>query len=97
EFLKIGATSTSIGRRYSSNGKSKTNRMPYLFQVLYQYFPESGELTVSEMENLIIGSLPTYKYEPKTKFRGCLECFQFSALQLIIKLIEANRTIGSNS
>lgn len=93
-FLKIGITSNSVSKRYSSKETFKST--DYNFEVIYQIFNDN----YLEIESKFIAEFSNYKYNPIQNFGGHLECFDYSILdKAIIFLTKFNdvETRSTNS
>lgn len=67
-FYKIGITSRTIKRRYSSG-------MPYQYEVVAEVREKAG--FIFDLENKIISMLRHHKYQPERAFKGSVtECFE---------------------
>ena len=97
EFLKVGVTDESIGRRYSSDGGGK-GRFPYRFEILHQYFPETGKISHLDLEAEIGKRFrDLYSYSPKNHFGGHMECYNMSIYQGIINFIASFNIVQHRS
>ena len=68
-FLKVGQTSGKISRRFSG-------KLIYSYTIAYQLFGKD----VTKCESSIQEYLNDYRYTPKHKFAGHMECFNIKAL-----------------
>ena len=83
EFIKVGVTMNSIGRRYSSDGEGGA-KVGYKFDVLFQLFQSDiKNFTVVQVEQSLHKKLHDFKYNPRNKFGGHSECFRIDCLKII--------------
>jgi hypothetical protein len=89
EFIKVGITDLSVGRRYSSSGDGGS-KLGYKFDILHQYFPKENE-SLTEIESMIAVKFKEHSYCPMKKFGGHMECYNISvANEIIFCLTELN-------
>lgn len=69
EFYKIGITSTSISKRYSSK-----RSMPYKYEIVNKIVSEDPNI-IWDIEQKNKKLLKIYSYIPKIKFDGITECY----------------------
>lgn len=79
EFIKIGATSGKISRRFSG-------KIPYQYEVLRQIFAEN-ELPIEQELQEAFGK---FKYVPQISFPGSMECFSISIKDVALELEPQN-------
>lgn len=72
EFVKVGKTFTSIGRRFRSE-----QALPYKFRVLEQVYYNA--YAISKLEEKMHKALKPYSYTPKREFGGQHECYSVEA------------------
>lgn len=96
EFLKVGITDNSIGRRYSNEGKGN-GKLGYKYDILYQYFDEVGKSQSVKIESEINKVFEKHSYVPQKNFPGHKECYQFSELENIISFIETFNDVEKRS
>ena len=80
-FLKIGVTSESVTRRYSS-ATGLTQKMPYNYSIVCQYFYSKDGVNPFDLESELHSRYNTYK--PKTFFAGHTECINIKFKDLIV-------------
>ncbi|TYP89459.1 hypothetical protein BC792_12760 [Sphingobacterium allocomposti] len=83
QFIKVGVTDNSIGRRYSSSGIG-SSKLGYKFDIIAQFFPKENGYDVLEMESFIKNKYHQFQYTPNNKFGGYTECYLIDSLQDII-------------
>jgi hypothetical protein len=68
EFIKIGITSKSLKRRYTT-----INRMPYQYEVL-KVISSDNPSYIFDLENIMLKNSKNLKYKPLIEFNGSTEC-----------------------
>lgn len=68
-FYKIGRTFTTIERRFRDN-----MRLPYNYEIVKIYDGTAKDMVL--LENKFKKQNKSYKYIPKTKFKGFTECYK---------------------
>jgi len=96
EFIKVGITDSSIGRRYSSSGDGGY-KLGYKFDIIYQYFEDSNIISVLELESKIRQKFGHNKYSPSHNFAGHMECYCIESLNEIIKYLESFNIVQHRS
>lgn len=94
-FLKIGITSNSVTRRYSSSGE-KIGKLPYKYEVVYQYFETETSIDILEIERVVGNKFKEHTYEPLIQFPGHHECFSLDLLDSMLKFVENISTTFNN-
>lgn len=85
-FLKVGITDDSIGRRYASSGEG-SSKLPYKFEIVYQYLPTSEGLAPADLEEMIKERFKKFQYSPLEKFAGHTECYKFNITNDVVKFV----------
>lgn len=96
EFLKIGITDSSIGRRYSSSGEGGS-KVGYKFDILYQYFQFENGISVIDLEGKIRLKFNSNSYIPSKKFGGYTECYDIEVLDDVIDYLTTFNDVQQRS
>lgn len=96
-FIKIGITDDSIGRRFSSAGEGNNTKLPYKFEILHQFFHTDISISLVELENKIQKNFTHIKYFPKIKFPGYTECFTLNNVNEVLQFITTFNNVQQRS
>jgi len=96
EFIKIGITSLSIGRRFSASGEN-ISRSGYRYDILYQHFEKTSKTPVHQIESLLHKKFAAHKVTPKIKFGGHTECFEMQSLNNIVDYLTSFNIVQHRS
>lgn len=95
EFLKVGITDYSIGRRYSSSGEGGS-KLGYRFEILHQYFPIKNQSLV-DIEKGVEQTFKKHKYVPIKQFGGHLECYNIKITNELIHYLTTLNDVQQGS